>query len=112
MNKFHAKPAEFDGIRFDSQKELARYQELLLLEKAGEISSIIVHPVFPLQEAFVYQGKKEQKITYSPDFSYYDKKDRHVIEEVKGGNATRTTAFEIKRKMFLYRYPEYDYRII
>lgn len=39
-NKFHAKKVGVDGIKFDSQKEAARWQELKLLERAGEICEL------------------------------------------------------------------------
>lgn len=111
MSKYGARPVDYDGYHFDSQKECTRYQELKLMEMAGEITDIDVHPKFVLQSDFISKGKKIQPITYSPDFTYFDGENL-VAEEVKGGSATRTTAFEIKRKMFLYRYPEYDYRIV
>ena len=38
MNKYHNRKVAIDGILFDSKKEAGRYQELLLLQQAGEIS--------------------------------------------------------------------------
>lgn len=111
MNKYHARSVEYDGIHFDSQKECARYQELKLLERAGQITGVIVHPSFILLDSFVWRTQLIRAVTYSPDFAYTEN-GVNVIEEVKGGNATRTQAFEIRRKLFLNRYPEYDYRII
>jgi len=111
VNKYNAQSIECDGIHFDSQKEYRRYQELLLLEKAGQITGIVVHPSFILLDSFTWRGQLIRAITYSPDFAYTEK-GVNVIEEVKGGKATRTQAFEIRRKLFLNRYPEYDYRIV
>lgn len=40
MSKYHAQPTLVDGIRFASRKEAARYRELCLLERAGEIQGL------------------------------------------------------------------------
>ena len=45
-NKYGNKKTVVDGITFDSRKEAKRYQELKLLEKAGEIKDLrrqVVH---------------------------------------------------------------------
>ena len=39
-SKYGAKKVEIDGIIFDSKKEGRRYQELKMLQKAGEISNL------------------------------------------------------------------------
>ena len=39
-NKYGNKKTVVDGITFDSRKEAKRYQELKLLEKAGEIKDL------------------------------------------------------------------------
>lgn len=36
-HKFHAKPTECDGIRFDSKKEARYYQQLKLRVASGEV---------------------------------------------------------------------------
>ena len=43
-SKYHAKRVHLDGYLFDSQAEAKRYAELKLLERAGEISRLKVHP--------------------------------------------------------------------
>ena len=113
MNKYHARSVDYDGYHFDSQKEYVRYQELKLLQKAGEIIDIAVHPEFILLDKFTYRGQVIQGIKYSPDFMYTEcNGETKVIEEVKGGKATRTRDFELRRKLFLHKYPDFDYRII
>lgn len=39
-NKYYSKKVTIDGETFDSKKEARRYRELLLLEKAGEITGL------------------------------------------------------------------------
>lgn len=40
MSKYNSKKTVVDGQKFDSKKEARRYQELLLLEKAGAIKNL------------------------------------------------------------------------
>jgi len=90
---------EADGLRFDSKKELARYQDLKILLRAGEIRDLQVHPHFDL----VVDGYKVCR--YEADFAYFptDAKGVHqrVVEDVKGvrkGGAWEK--FRIKVKLF------------
>lgn len=68
-------------------------------------------PRFELQPKFVRDGKTERAITYVGDFSYTEDGTR-VVEDVKGTKATRTAAFEIKRKLLLFKYPDLCFRIV
>ena len=52
MNKYGNKKAVRNGITFDSQKEAARYDQLMLRLCAGEIRDLKLQPEFTLQEAF------------------------------------------------------------
>ena len=65
-NKFNACPTIVDGIRFASRKEARRYGELVMLERAGEILCLTVHPCFVLVVNACQIGK------FHPDFDYYD----------------------------------------
>jgi hypothetical protein len=38
--KYHNIPCDVNGIHFDSKREAARYEELLLLQKSGAISGL------------------------------------------------------------------------
>lgn len=37
---------------------------------------------------------------------------RTVVEDVNGGSATQTAIWKLKRKMFVCRYPEIDFRVV
>jgi len=83
-NKYNAKKVVIEGHTFDSQKEGRRYNELRLLERAGEIRNLELKPVFPI----VINGKKVKMkngrvAKYTADFSYFEGEER-VVEEVKG----------------------------
>lgn len=110
-HKYNAKPTQVDGHNFDSKREAARYQELTLLQRAGEICNLQLHPTFELQKSFKDStGKKHRAIVYEADFSYYEKGNpRPIVEDTKG---FETQAWLIKKKMFLFHYPLYDLRVV
>lgn len=104
-NKYGAKPTVVDNIRFHSQKEARRYQELKLLEKAGEIHDLELQPRFPLSVLGVKLG------TYVGDFRFVERRDLVrradraaeflVVEDVKGMD---TPLSKWKRKHVLAQY--------
>jgi len=86
-----------------SIKEKNRCEELSLMLKAGVITNLKQQPEFVLQRAFKYRGKTIREIKYRADFSYYDvEKKKFIVEDVKGGLATRTEVYMLKKKMLLY----------
>ena len=102
-NKYSNKKTVVDNIRFDSKKEAARYCELKLLKKGKIIKDLILQPRFELQEKF----NGERAIVYVADFMYYDnEKQTTIVEDVKG---IKTEIYKIKRKMFLFKYPQYQF---
>ena len=102
-----------DGTKLDSGRELARYCDLLLLQRAGEIKELRVHPRYPITIAEVpimIKSKRYHKgrhLTYVADFEYwsYDKPHGHghlwklVIEDVKMQSGFRTEIYKIKRAL-------------
>ena len=108
MAKYGNKKTVRNGITFDSQKEAARYDALMLLLAAGEIKDLKLQPEFTLQEAFTTpQGERVRAVRYRADFSYRrrvkegaDTRWERVVEDVKG---FRTKEYEIKRKLMLGR---------
>ena len=62
-SKYRNKKTTVNGISFDSQKEAARFQELLLMQEAGEITGLRLQPEFTLQEAFTtLQGERVREM--------------------------------------------------
>ena len=109
-NKYKAKKTEIDGIKFDSKREMNRYCELKLLEKAKEISNLQLQPKFLLIDGFKYKGKKIQAMNYIADFQYIEKDGTEVVEDVKG---FKTKEYNIKKKLFLHKYGDrFDFREI
>ena len=114
-NKYHARKVMIDGITFDSQAEGNRYLYLKSEQEAGRISGLECHPKFTLLKGRTWNGKRYRPVTYSPDFTYRDcVAAKMVAEDVKGGQATQTTAFKIKQKMLIAMLDEsaWDFRIV
>lgn len=102
-NKFNARKAVVDGIEFDSQREAEYYCELLLRQKAGEITKFELQPVFVLQEGYPWNGRKIREIKYIADFKVFYPDGRIEIVDTKG---YRTKEYLMKKKMLLKRYPD------
>lgn len=88
-SKYGAQPTVIDGIRFDSKREGARYQELRLLERAGEIQDLELQPEFLLYagcELSIYPDRDPLKLgVYRADFRYIETRTGEVVvEDVKG----------------------------
>ena len=117
-SKYQNVKAESDSIIFASKKERDRYNILKLLERAGEITDLKIQPVFVLQPTFKKNGQTIKSIKYIADFQYYDIiNDVTVVEDVKGydkksGKFLTTSASDIKRKLFEYKYPELSIRLV
>lgn len=108
--KYGNRKVQIDGVTFDSIAEARRYQELKLLETAGEIKHLVLQPVFELQPKFKdAEGKTVAAVKYIADFRYVDELGYWIVEDVKG---VETPVFKLKRKMFLYKYPDLKLRIV
>lgn len=116
--KYHNKPTERVTpvgavLRFDSQKEARRYDELAALERAGTIRDLRMQVDFTLQEAYTDgEGRRVRAIRYRADFTYvrvketigeYTFRDQLVVEDVKS-RATRTKEYIMKRKLMKERF--------
>ena len=96
-----------DGIKFDSKREFLRYMDLKLLEKAGEIGALKVHPKYPITIGGVpimvssnQHNKWDRHLTYEADFVYFDKQlGKRIIEDVKMQSGHRTGIYKIKRAL-------------
>ena len=104
-NKYGAKKTEIDGIKFASKKEANRYAELVLMEKAHEITGLERQRKFTLIGAQRDSTGRviERPCVYIADFAYKDQDGNTVVEDTKSP-ATRTPAYVIKRKLMLSIY--------
>lgn len=95
--KYGNTKVEIDGMPFDSKREAARWRELRLLERAGEINDLRRQVRYEL----VPKLPGERPVDYIADFVYRDKNGNEVVEDVKG---VRTPVYVIKRKLMLWRH--------
>ena len=129
-SKYHNKPTERvtaagNVLRFDSQKEARRYDELAALERAGKIRDLRMQVDFTLQEAYTDgEGRRVQAIRYKADFTYRTPTAKHwkiyaddpegwtdklglpwelVVEDVKS-RPTKTETYAMKRKLMKERF--------
>ncbi len=103
--KYRNRKCEWRGIRFDSVKERDRFIFLDSERAAGRITNLLRQVKFQLVPAQWIDGKQvEKEVSYIADFVYCDPYGKTVVEDVKGGNATKTREYVIKRKLMLERY--------
>lgn len=103
MSKYHNKKVVVDGKTFDSKKEAERYQALKLLEKADVIRNLSRQVPFEL----IPKQENERAVKYIADFTYIETATgKIIVEDVKG---YRTDVYKLKRKLFKWRYPEYEF---
>ena len=94
-SKYNNTKIRVDGRLFDSKAEAARWQELQLLERAGEITELerqVEYELIPKQ-------KGERAAKYIADFRYKDHEGKVVVEDTKG---VRTPVYILKRKLLLW----------
>ena len=98
-------------IRFDSQREARRYDNLMAWQKTGEIKDLRLQVDFTLQEAYTdTEGRRVRAIRYRADFTYLRRlmgREGHtwalVVEDVKS-RGTRTKDYLLKRKLMKERF--------
>lgn len=95
-SKYRAVKTEIDGIKFASKKEARRYQELKLLEKAGEIKDLRCQ--YPI--TLIDKSKYGREIKYYADFVYIEN-DELILEDTKG---YRTDVYKLKKRLVAERY--------
>lgn len=103
-SKYRNKKVYKDGKKIaDSKKEEKRLNELRLLERVGEIRDLKIQVPFILIPSFKYNNKTIRETKYIADFTYEDKENNFIVEDVKS-KATRTRVYMIKKKLMLFRY--------
>lgn len=91
-HKYNAKRTTRNGLKFPSKKEAKRYDELVLLQKAGEVV------FFLRQTSFDFPGG----VKYRCDFQIFWADGTITFEDVKG---KRTDEFIRNKKQVEALYP-------
>ena len=111
-NKYHSRKVQRYGMSFDSAKEARRYDELLLLQKAGKIQNLqrqvrfelipsqYEEKWYPKLKAYGKGKCLERPVFYVADFVYKEDGEQ-VVEDTKG---FKTKDYIIKRKLMLWKH--------
>ena len=95
-HKYGARRTVVEGITFHSKAEALRYQELRLLEKAGEIRELELQPAYPILVKD-RSGRAVLITVYLADFRYREGRDGVLrVEDVKG---MISPIYKIKKKL-------------
>lgn len=99
MSKYYSRKITVGGLVFDSKKEYKRYCELVLLQKAGQVTDLQRQVKYELIPSQKIGGKvAERACTYVADFVYQEN-GKTVVEDTKG---FKTKDYIIKRKLMLW----------
>lgn len=99
QSKFRNRKVQTEEGKFDSRRELKRWNELKLLQRVGEISELERQVRFRLLPGGTRDdGKPERPVDYVADFVYVAK-GKKIVEDAKG---FKTTDYILKRKMMLF----------
>lgn len=101
-NKYNNTKIEHDGIKFDSKMERDYYDYLKKLEQTGVISEFIMQKDYVIFDGYTKNGVKVRPIIYRADFEVHYPDGRIEVIDIKG---QPTKDFNIKKKLFEYRYP-------
>lgn len=93
-SKYNAKKTIVDDITFDSGKEASRYGDLMIMQRAGIISNLILQPPFDIVMCGIKCG------SYRADFLYVEEGEA-VVEDVKG---FKTAMYRFKKKLVEAQY--------
>lgn len=110
MTKYHAKKTTVNGITFASKLEAERFEQLLMLEKAGEICGLMLQVEFQILKGWINPdtGEKTKSRHYVADFVYIDNAtNKMIVEDTKG---IETMEFRLKWVMVKSLYPQYEFR--
>ncbi len=98
-SKYGNEPVQVGALKFDSRKEARRYQALMALQAAGEISDLRLQRDFHLLESYTTtEGQRIRGMVYRADFTYLDSNGNLVVEDVKS-RATKTDTYLLKKKL-------------
>jgi hypothetical protein len=97
--KYRNKPCQVGAEKYRSHRERDRHQDLLLLQKAGQIASLTREVPFELAPGVKIEGenRKRPAVRYVADFVYSDvKAGRIIVEDAKG---MQTPVYRLKKHL-------------
>jgi hypothetical protein len=97
--KYRNKPCTVGGEKYRSQREAKRHQDLLLLQKAGQIAGLTREVAFELAPGVKIkgEGRKRPAVRYVADFVFSDvRSGAVVVEDAKG---MQTPVYRLKKHL-------------
>lgn len=102
MSKYKAKKINYEGMVFDSKKELNHWLELKELETEGIITDLQRQVEFELIPRQTYNNKfLYHPVKYKADMTYY-KDGEYVVEDVKSKMTRSLPDYVMKKKLLYY----------
>lgn len=100
-----------DGIKFDSEREAARFSELKVLRAMGKIRNLRLQANFTLVEGYTtIEGERIKPMVYRADFTYEratapDQNGTvYWLREVEDVKGMRTKEYRLKKKLMQEKY--------
>ena len=95
-NKYNARRITVDGITYDSKREAHICEELKILERAGDIEGLVIHPCYEItvNDEFI--------CGFTADAAFYDKRGlepRHRVIDVKSDATAKRRDFKLICKL-------------
>lgn len=109
--KYGNRKVVMDGIKFDSEREAARFGELKVLRAMGKIRDLRLQANFTLVEGYTtIEGKRIKPMVYRADFTYERAAEPDCngtviwLREVEDAKGMHTQAYELKKKLMQDKY--------
>lgn len=100
-----------DGIKFDSEREAARFGELKVLRAMGKIRDLRLQANFTLVEGYTtIEGERIKPMVYRADFTYERTTEpdcngtAHWLREVEDAKGMKTKDYLLKKKLMQDKY--------
>lgn len=100
-----------DGIKFDSEREAARFCELKVLRAMGKIRDLRLQANFTLVEGYTTNdGKRIKPMVYRADFTYERAAEPdcngtvYWLREVEDAKGAKTKDYLLKKKLMQDKY--------
>jgi hypothetical protein len=110
-NKYGNRKVVRDGIKFDSEREAARFAELKVLRAMGKIRDLRLQANFTLVEGYTtIEGERIKPMVYKADFTYEratvpDQNGTvYWLREVEDAKGMKTKDYLLKKKLMQDKY--------
>ena len=102
MSKYKSKKIDYEGMTFDSKKELQHWIDLKQQEEQGIISDLKRQVEFELVPRQEHNGKfLYRPIKYTADMTYM-KDGEYVVEDVKSKMTRKLPEYIMKKKLLYF----------